>query len=136
MNKIKLGVSAGLAGAAVYFLGAISLIPAFLLAGYILLFEDNDWLKYQAVKAIVIVVAFGAINIGLQCIDNVFCVINQIVSIVVKNADIHVPFGLTEILTILFSMIRNVLLVLSGISALNFKTIYAGGIDDLVSKNM
>lgn len=136
MNKIKLGVSAGLAGAAVYFLGTISLIPAFLLAGYILLFEDNDWLKYQAVKAIVIVVAFGAINVGLECIDDVFYVLNQIVNIVAKNVYIQVPFGLTGILTTLCSMLKNILLILSGISALNFKTIYAGGIDNLVSKNM
>ena len=44
MNKIKLGVSAGLAGAILYFLGAISIIPAVILAGYILLKEENDWL--------------------------------------------------------------------------------------------
>ena len=37
MNKIKLGVSAGLTGAILYFLGAISIIPAVILAGYILL---------------------------------------------------------------------------------------------------
>lgn len=136
MNKIKLGVSAGLAGAAVYFLGTVSLIPAFLLAGYILLFEDNDWLKYQAVKAIVIVVTFGAINVGLNCIDDVFYVLNQVAGIVIKDANIQVPFGLTEILSTLCSMFKNILLILSGMNALNFKTIYAGGIDNLVSKNM
>lgn len=136
MNKIKLGVSAGLAGAAVYFLGTVSLIPAFLLAGYILLFEDNDWLKYQAVKAIVIVVVFGAINVGLNCIDDVFYVLNQVVGIVIKDVNIQVPFGLTGILSTLCSMFKNILLILSGMNALNFKTIYAGGIDNLVSKNM
>lgn len=43
-------MSAGLAGAILYFLGAISIIPAVILAGYILLKEENDWLKYSGSK--------------------------------------------------------------------------------------
>lgn len=94
MNKIKLGVSAGLTGAILYFLGAISIIPAVILAGYILLKEENDWLKYQAVKMVMIVVIFGAINIGLNCIDDIFAIFNQVIGIFAKNVHIAVPLGL------------------------------------------
>ena len=93
MNKIKLGVSAGLTGAILYFLGAISIIPAVILAGYILLKEENDWLKYQAVKMVMIVVIFGAINIGLNCIDDIFAIFNQVIGIFAKNVHIAVPLG-------------------------------------------
>ena len=128
MNKIKLGVSAGLTGAILYFLGAISIIPAVILAGYILLKEENDWLKYQAVKMVMIVVIFGAINI--------FAIFNQVIGIFAKNVHIAVPLGLTGILSTVCSLLRNIVLIWSGINALNFKTVYVASIDELVSKNM
>lgn len=62
--------------------------------------------------------------------------LNQVAGIVIKDANIQVPFGLTGILSTLCSIFKNILLILSGMNALNFKTIYAGGIDNLVSKNM
>ncbi|MCC2126151.1 hypothetical protein [Hominiventricola filiformis] len=136
MNKIKLGVSAGLTGAILYFLGAISIIPAVILAGYILLKEENDWLKYQAVKMVMIVVIFGAINIGLNCIDDIFAIFNQVIGIFAKNVHIAVPLGLTGILSTVCSLLRNIVLIWSGINALNFKTVYVASIDELVSKNM
>ena len=136
MNKIKLGVSAGLTGAILYFLGAISIIPAVILAGDILLKEENDWLKYQAVKMVMIVVIFGAINIGLNCIDDIFAIFNQVIGIFAKNVHIAVPLGLTGILSTVCSLLRNIVLIWSGINALNFKTVYVASIDELVSKNM
>ena len=136
MNKIKLGVSAGLTGAILYFLGAISIIRAVILAGYILLKEENDWLKYQAVKMVMIVVIFGAINIGLNCIDDIFAIFNQVIGIFAKNVHIAVPLGLTGILSTVCSLLRNIVLIWSGINALNFKTVYVASIDELVSKNM
>ena len=136
MNKIKLGVSAGLTGAILYFLGAISIIPAVILAGYILLKEENDWLKYQAVKMVMIVVIFGAINIGLNCIDDIFAIFNQVIGIFAKNVHIAVPLGLTGILSTVCSLLRNIVLIWSGINALNFKTVNVASIDELVSKNM
>ena len=136
MNKIKLGVSAGLTGAILYFLVAISIIPAVILAGYILLKEENDWLKYQAVKMVMIVVIFGAINIGLNCIDDIFAIFNQVIGIFAKNVHIAVPLGLTGILSTVCSLLRNIVLIWSGINALNFKTVYVASIDELVSKNM
>lgn len=54
--KTKLGISAGLLGAAVFFLALVGgWIPTILVAGYILLFEANDWLKNCAVKAVAVI---------------------------------------------------------------------------------
>ena len=52
MQKTKLGLTVGLVGAGLYFLGLFSFIPAFLLAAYVLLMEDNEWLKKTAVKMV------------------------------------------------------------------------------------
>lgn len=32
-------------GAALYFMGFLSIIPLLIMAGYVLLFEENEWLK-------------------------------------------------------------------------------------------
>ena len=53
MQKAKLGISVGLLGAAIY-LTALSgsLLGLLVLAGYVLLVEDNQWLRLSAVKAV------------------------------------------------------------------------------------
>ena len=51
MQKTRLGISVGLLGAAIYFMGLFSgYLLAVLLAGYVLLFEENSWLRKNAVK--------------------------------------------------------------------------------------
>ncbi len=58
VQKTKLGISVGLLGAAIYFMGLFSgYMVAVLLAGYVLLFEENEWLKKSAVKAIAVVLS-------------------------------------------------------------------------------
>ena len=49
MEKTTLGISVGLAGAAVYFCGLAGVIPVLLAAGYILLREQHPWLRRAAV---------------------------------------------------------------------------------------
>ncbi len=45
MQKTKLGVSVALMGAALYFLGLFSgYVALIILAGYVLLMEENVWL--------------------------------------------------------------------------------------------
>lgn len=59
MQKAKLGISVGLLGAAIY-LTALSgsLLGLLVLAGYVLLVEDNQWLRLSAVKAVAVYLFF------------------------------------------------------------------------------
>lgn len=51
--KTKLGISVGLLGTMVYFAALFGgYTPVILLAGYVLLFEENEWLKKAAIKAV------------------------------------------------------------------------------------
>lgn len=80
MQKTKLGLSVGLVGAALYFLGLYSFIPAFLLAGYVLLKEENEWLRKSAVRMLALVLGFYLLGLAVDCIDEIFGVINVFVS--------------------------------------------------------
>ena len=60
MQGTKLGISVGMLGAAIYFTGLFSgyIVPV-LLVGYVLMFEENGWLRRSAVKAISLMVFFS-----------------------------------------------------------------------------
>ena len=64
MQKTRLGISVGLLGAAIYFMGLFSgYLLAVLLAGYVLLFEENSWLRKNAVKAMSVMAVFSLSNL-------------------------------------------------------------------------
>ena len=134
MNKTKLGISVGLVGAALYFLGAISLIPAFLLAGYVLLFEENEWLKKTAVKMVVIIVCFSIASIGISMIQNVFSVINTMVRWVFSSASIYIPLNLDSLLRTILGFVENLILLILGFKALTVGSMKVGFIDKIVDK--
>ena len=50
--KTKLGISVGILAAATYLAALIGITPLLLVAGYILIVEENDFLKKTAVKAL------------------------------------------------------------------------------------
>ena len=70
MEKTKLGVSVGLIGAALYFTGLAGIIPLLVIAGYVLLFESNEWLKKVAVKSVAIVLFFSVLSAAIGLIGN------------------------------------------------------------------
>lgn len=137
MQKTKLGISVGLMGAGLYFFGLISLIPGFLLAGYVLLMEENDWLKRTAVKMIVIVLGFGLLSAGVGLIQDVFLIINNILGwIPFLHFSIGVPFHLDSILSYAISFVKTIVLIILGFKALSAGSMKVGFADKLVSKHM
>ena len=71
MQRTKIGISAGLLGAGIYFTGLFSgyLIPI-ILTFYVLWFEENGWLRRTAVKAVSVMILFGQSTIYIPVIDN------------------------------------------------------------------
>ena len=78
MQKTRLGISVGLIGSAMFFMGLFSgYFVVTLLAGYVLLFEQNAWLKRSAVKALSLMVFFSLLVTLLNLIPDVFDVVNN-----------------------------------------------------------
>ena len=77
----RLGISVELLGAAIYFMGLFSgYMVAVLLTGYVLLFEENEWLKKGAVKAVALMTFFSLLTAVINLIPNMISFINSIVS--------------------------------------------------------
>lgn len=137
MQKSKLGVSVGLLGAALYFLGAISILPAFLLAGYVLIAEDNEWLKKAAVKMVIIVITFNVLIIAVGLFQNVFSSLNIVLGwFKFIHANITVPLNLDSLILIILSFMKNLLLVVMGLSALSMGTVKLKVFDNILNKHL
>lgn len=136
MLKTKLGISIALVGAAMYFLGAISFTPAVLLAGYVLIVEENEWLKRQAAKMIGVVVVFGVLSIAVGWIDDVVYMLGIIVRWFSKDTYLSVPANLTTLCQYIITLAKEVFLLMMGFMALGMKNVKLGVVDKQLDKFM
>lgn len=137
MQKTKLGISVGLMGAAVYFTSLFSgyLVPV-LLTGYVLLFEENEWLKKSAVKAVALMAFFSLLTVGINLIPNLMSFINSIVSMFGGNFYIGFLDNLIDAIVTAISIIEKLLFIGLGLTALNQGNISVPVVDNLINKYM
>lgn len=90
MQKTRLGISVGLLGAAIYFMGLFSgYLLAVLLAGYVLLFEENSWLRKNAVKAMSVMAVFSLLITVLNLVPNAIGFINGMLKTTALSASLR-----------------------------------------------
>lgn len=137
MQKAKLGISVGLLGAAIYFTSLFSgyLVPV-ILTGYVLLFEENDWLRKNAVKAVSLTVFFSFVIVVINLIPNIISFINYIVSMFGGNFHIAFISNLVNAATSAIDIIEKVLFIGLGLKALNQGSISIPVVDKLINKYM
>lgn len=137
MQKTKLGISVGLMGAGLYFLGIFSFIPAFLLAAYVLLCEDSAWLKRNAIRMVIIVTGFYILHTGVDMLQEIWGVINSILGwIPFLHLYFNFPLNLDSIADYVISFIGNLVLLMSGFKALSNDMIKVSFADKLLSKHL
>ena len=135
MQKAKLGISVGLLGAAIY-LTALSgsLLGLLVLAGYVLLVEDNQWLRLSAVKAVAVYLFFTFVIQAVGYVPDVLGIISDAGNLF--NAYVSVPV-LNDIGTLVKDLIylaEKIFLMVLGVKALNQGTVAVPFVDKLVVK--
>jgi hypothetical protein len=134
--KTKLGISIGLLGAAAYFLGLVGgYTAAVVLAGYILLFESDRWLKVAAVKAVAVCVFFSVANALLGFIPNAIDLIDDVFRIFGGSFSIGFISSLVGLASTILAIAQKALLLLLGFSALEQKTFEFSFVDGLIGKH-
>lgn len=137
MQKTKLGIPVGLAGAllfaAAYFSGYLVL---FLMAGYILLCEEDTWLRRTSVKAVLVTVVFSVISLVLGLIPDLMGIVDDLFN--VFGGYFSIPF-ITNVLNLLCSvigLIETLVFAALGIMALTQSKVKIPVIDDFLEKNV
>lgn len=135
MQKTKLGISAALLGAAVCFSGLFSgYLLVFLLTAYILLMEENVWLKKTAVKTVAVLMVFSLLSAVLGLIPDLISVISSIFNIFNGSFSIRILSSIISAARSILGFLETLLLLGLGFKALNQGTIKIPMIDKLVDK--
>ena len=136
MQKTRLGISVGLMGFITYFACYFGGdLAAILLFGYILLVENNQWLRKTAVKALLLTVAFSLLSALIGLIPDIIDFIGSIVNVFNGSFYLSIVSKIVTVLTSAIGLIKTVLFIILGIKALSQGSITVPVVDDLTNKN-
>lgn len=136
MEKTRLGVSVGMLGAAMYFMGLVSVLALVGLGVYILLYESNAWLKRTVIKAIAVVITFTLLSSAVGFSNDILGIVNDLLFWSNPVARFSWPLGLDSIAYKVINALEVFTLVILGIKAFTFNDIKIAPIDSVIDKNM
>lgn len=135
MQKTRIGISVGLMGAAVYFMGLCGgAIALLLIAGYVLLFEENQWLRKCAVKSVALYLTVAVVNYVIYLIPDAIAFIGTFVGIFGGYFYSSFISSLAELLSGALTLARTVFFILLGLKALTQGDIRIPVLDSLIEK--
>ncbi len=140
--KAKLGIHIGFFACIIFLVAQFGgLIPATLLVGYVLIREENDFLRMSAIKALLIVLVASVLNFTIGVIPDILFELFDKVSRIF-GAD--TPFGslravakieqVFDLFSWLVSTGKAILLLLLAILACWIKTVKLPVIDNMIGK--
>lgn len=133
MAKTKLGVSIGLLSAVVYFTALFGgYIPLFLLAGYILLVEQNDWLKRVCCKAVLLLIGFSVISVCIDLVPNALGCISSFVAIFRGSFSYNAINCIVSVLDGILGIVKVVLFLMLGFKAYKIQDVKVSKIDSMI----
>lgn len=133
--KTKLGISVGLMGAAIYLAALFGgYTPVILLVGYVLLVEENEWLKKTAVKAAALLISLSFLLTLIGLIPDLLSWINSLVAIFKGTFNYGIVSSIIGFITKAIDIIKTCLFLLLGVKALNQGTVAIPFVDKIVNK--
>ncbi len=133
--KTKLGISVSLMSALVYFGGLFGgYVVLALLAGYVLLKEEDTWLKRATIKSIVICVGCSLLNSVIGLIPNLYGIFSSLLSVFGAEMPGAALVSLANFLQYVVTFVKTVALLYLGIGALLNKYAAKDPLDPLVDK--
>ncbi len=137
MQKAKLGVSIGALGAAVCFLGLFgSYIAVVVAVGYVLLFEENEWLKKNSVKVLAVMLTMSFLGAVIGLIPDVIGLISSLLNIFGGSFSIPVISSIIYFLGNAIDLLNTLILLGMGLKSFNQGTITIPVIDAMIDKYM
>lgn len=137
MQKTKLGISVGLMGAIVYFAGLFGgYLVSLIVLGYVLLVEDNPWLRKTSVKSIILLVTFSVISATIGLIPDFISFINNIFNVFGSYFSLSVLTNILAVITSALSILKTVVFLVLGLKALNQGTLNIPVVDNITNNNM
>ena len=124
MNRSKLGRPASITAALMYLIGFFGgYVPALLAAGFILLCEDENFIRRAAVKTLTILVLVSLASVLTNLIPNMVGIFQSMLAIFRVHFGTSLLDNFTATLSQTLTLIKTALLILMAILALFGKSI-------------
>lgn len=137
MKKTRLGISVGMLGAAIYFTGLLGgLFASIILVGYVLMFEENEWLKKNAVKSVILVILFALLSSIVNLIPDIITFINYVANIFGGYVNITSLSAIVNAIVTAINIVEKILFIILGVKAFNQGTVSVPIVDKLINKYM
>ena len=136
MQKTRLGISVPLMGLIVCLCGMFAgYTVAILVAGYILLAEENIWLRKTAAKVIALMLAFSVLSAIVGLIPDVWGVIENFIGIFKEYFYVSFIDRIFNFLSSVVSLARFFVFALLSYKALTQGTIKVPVVDTILNKH-
>ena len=136
MEKTRLGITIKLFGGALYFIALMGITPLVMAAGYVLIMEDNQWLKKVAVKAVAVVLFFAVLSNLVSLLTDSTSFINNLVLLFNETVNLSTVNRIAALLQTTISFLRTVCLLLLGFRALKMRDAGMVSVDKTIAQNM
>lgn len=137
MEKTKLGISVELLGVIVFAAALFGgYFPLLLAAGYILLREENEWLRKSAVQAVTTSILFSFLIYTVGLIPDALDWFGSLTNIFGTSFYFSVVNGIINAVTSALSIIREVLFLLMILKAFKQESIQVPVVDKIIEKYM
>ena len=115
------------------FLAAVFFTAVFL-AGYVLLVENNEWLRKNAVKTIVLMIIFSIVAAIINLIPDAMSCVEHIMSAMGLVFNENCLSNLVAAITSVIDICQKLLFIILGTKALNQETIHIPSVDRFINK--
>lgn len=133
--KTKLGITAGLIGAATYLAGMFAgYVGLLLIAGYVLLCEENAWLRKNAVRALAVCFGFSLISTLIGFIPSAMGLIDAVLGIFGGDFYPAFVYNVVHLIETVLGIAKPIVLLLLTFLAWGESTIKLGFLDDMIDK--
>ena len=137
MKKSHLGISVGFLAAMVYLAAYLhNYILMALLVGYILLKEDNLWLRKAAVTAVCLSVGVLLVTVALKVIPYALSALSALLAIFNVSFYASTVSSIFSFLLLLVGYAEKLLYLFLGVLALSQRSLILPAVDKFVEKHM
>lgn len=134
--KSKLGISVGLFGAGIYLGNLVGgILVSILLLAYVLLFEENEWLKVSVIKATVITMLFAFVTMVVELVPRTIGTIDNLMRIFDGDFTMQFLSRITLFLNYGIGLLEMIVFLLLAVKALNQRTMTIPVVDGMIKKH-
>ncbi len=135
MKKTSLGIPCGVMAAVMYIVCLYSgALGTLLTAGYILLKEKDEWLKNQAVKAVLLMLVFGVASIVLGLIPDTISLLSSLLNVFGGTLSIPVVSNVVYFADNMIGYAKVIIFLMLAYKSLSCRDVKVPFVDKIVNK--